>query len=294
MTASSTEVKRWSGPRCCRNAPCLRSWWTRCEARAIPRVTPRCLELDGQVPQRLQPGVVDVGHAVGVEDHRVHRGWTRRRRGGGPAAGGSRRCRTTGGRRPGTPGRRGPARSGVPMSTGIQWSVPGSRPRTASRGRADRRVRSASDRTMATTTPCSMPTRATTTRVTAASANSSAVEAQDRPQLADPEQLGGDEHQGGAQRRLRQVGERRGRHQHHDQDHDRGHDVGELRPGAGRGRDRRVRRAGVDRERPDEPGGDAAGPDADQVPVEVVGCRRHRRSTPARWPRSGRRTRRSP
>jgi hypothetical protein len=30
-------------------------------------------ELGGQIPQRLQPGVVDVGHGGGVEDDRVDR-----------------------------------------------------------------------------------------------------------------------------------------------------------------------------------------------------------------------------
>src|ERR1022692_1663364 len=58
------------------------------------------------------------------------------------------------------------------MSDGIQWSVPVSRPRTASLGRAERRVRSASERIMARTTPCSMPIRATTRRVVAARPNS--------------------------------------------------------------------------------------------------------------------------
>jgi len=53
-----------------------------------------------------------------------------------------------------------------------QWSVPGSRPRTASWGRADRLVRSASERIRAASTPCSMPTSATTNRVIVASANS--------------------------------------------------------------------------------------------------------------------------
>jgi len=61
---------------------------------------------------------------------------------------------------------------GRPMSHGIQWSVPGSRPRPASWGRAVRWVLSASERTMATATPCSMPTRATISRAMAASANS--------------------------------------------------------------------------------------------------------------------------
>src|ERR1700683_3858381 len=58
------------------------------------------------------------------------------------------------------------------MSAGIQWSVPVSRPETAAFGRAVRRVLTASERTMATATPSSMPIRATASRVTAARANS--------------------------------------------------------------------------------------------------------------------------
>ena len=81
-------------------------------------------ELGDQVPQRLQAGVVDVGYAVGVEDHRVHRARGRRRRGGGSAGGGSRRCRTREGRRPGRPGPRGPARSGGRCRPGSSGRCP--------------------------------------------------------------------------------------------------------------------------------------------------------------------------
>jgi hypothetical protein len=52
-----------------------------------------------------------------------------------------------------------------------------------------------------------------------------AVEAEDRAQLADPEQLGGDEHQRRRQHGLWQVSQRCGSRKRHGQDKDRSHDV---------------------------------------------------------------------
>ena len=162
--------------------------------------------------------------------------------------------------------------AGMPLSAGIQWSVPVARPRMASRGpgcapgavgeREDQGHREA----------LLDADHGDHEKGEGRQRELDPVEAENGPQFTRPEELGGDEYQHCGQHRLRQVGERPGERQHHGQDDGRGDGIGELRAGTGRGRDRRVGRAGVDRERPDQPGGHAACPDADQVPVDGARC----------------------
>ena len=183
LTASSTLVKTRSVPMASSRPDRLRSWWAMAEARAMPTWTPSSPAWPSSSARASAPRVVDVGDGVGIKHEGVN--GLRRRLDhladavdhvGGVAIpeGGVQRYTTT----PGT------SSVGRPASVCIQWSVPGSRPRTASRGRAANRVRWASARMAAVTTPCSIPTNTTTGQRDDGQGELDHVEAVDGTELA--------------------------------------------------------------------------------------------------------------
>ena len=115
-----------------RTAPCLRSWWTRCDARAIPMARCRC---SSSAIRPAAPAARCSRCRACRRRRRPRRapGSGRSRRAARSASGCNRRCRTRGGRRPGRRGLQGPARS---ASRGRA----GSSDRSLAHGRGRRRV----------------------------------------------------------------------------------------------------------------------------------------------------------